>query len=163
MERIKVIFLDIDGVLNYSKCKDRCGVYVGIDDANVALLKQIVDKTQAKIVLVSSWKAGWIKDKNKKKKQDNLANYLDDKMKTCNLEIHDKTKEFYLDRGKGIYDYIAKALEVDIKINRFVILDDEWFDYKKLGLDKYLVHTEYLDKGLTKEDVNKAIEILNSK
>ena len=53
---IKVIFLDIDGVLNCSTTKDLCEFYTGIEDKKVAILKQIVDATDAKIVLISTWR-----------------------------------------------------------------------------------------------------------
>ena len=59
VEGPKVIFLDVDGVLNCHSTKDKCGDYIGIDDKKVALLKEIVDATGAIIILVSSWKEWW--------------------------------------------------------------------------------------------------------
>ena len=63
----KIVFLDVDGVLNSITTKDRCGPYVGIDDKKVSNLKDIIDATSAKIVLVSSWKEGWKKEPQHKK------------------------------------------------------------------------------------------------
>ena len=60
---MKVIFLDFDGVLNSAKYllgHGDCGV--AIDPARMALLKQIVDATDAKIVLSTSWREHWSKD-----------------------------------------------------------------------------------------------------
>ena len=53
---MKVIFLDIDGVLNTPSSESRCGEYIGIDDEKVKKLKKIVEKTKAEIVLISTWK-----------------------------------------------------------------------------------------------------------
>lgn len=51
-----IIFLDIDGVLNYADLKERSPLgYIGISDDKMILLKELVDKTSAKIVLISSW------------------------------------------------------------------------------------------------------------
>ena len=62
-KNIKVIFLDIDGVLNslaYDRGrKENDG---NIDETRLPLIKQIVDETQAKIVLSSSWRTHWNKD-----------------------------------------------------------------------------------------------------
>lgn len=54
--RLKLIFLDVDGVLNCHHTKDRApsGV-IGIDPQKVLLLRQIVQETHACIVLASSW------------------------------------------------------------------------------------------------------------
>lgn len=56
----KYIFLDIDGVLNsndwFEKNKDVDGL-VEIDPSKLILLKEIVDCTEAKIILSSSWRS----------------------------------------------------------------------------------------------------------
>ena len=56
---MKIIFLDIDGVLNCQKSQSKCGGLIGIDDKKVKVLRKIVESTNAKIVLCSSWKSGW--------------------------------------------------------------------------------------------------------
>ena len=48
---MKVIFLDIDGVLNTPSSEIRCGEYIGIDDEMVEKLKKIVEKTKRKSCL----------------------------------------------------------------------------------------------------------------
>ena len=61
---MKIIFLDIDGVLNAFNDFDEMflefqltGVKKVVIDINKVLrLKEIIDKTGAKIVLISSWK-----------------------------------------------------------------------------------------------------------
>ena len=57
---MKVIFLDVDGVLNsqqlFEKCED--DQLISVDEDNIKNLKTIVDATGAMIVLSSSWRYG---------------------------------------------------------------------------------------------------------
>lgn len=59
---MKVIFLDIDGVLNSDTYMEKqldnssVGIESEIDPATLILLKKAVDTTGAKIVLSSSWR-----------------------------------------------------------------------------------------------------------
>ena len=57
---MKVIFLDIDGVLNSDEYIDRAknsqGIERHIDIDKVKLLKKAIDETGAKTVLTSSWR-----------------------------------------------------------------------------------------------------------
>ena len=154
---MKIIFLDIDGVLNNTKTKEHCGYETGVENHALLLLKDIVDKTSAKICLVSSWKEYWFKDN--KVNQDEMANYLDRKFAEVGLAIWDKTKEIQK-RGKEIKNYINDLKAQNIEVDSFVILDDELLDYKEEGLLKHLVHTDYL-VGFTKDDSIKAINILS--
>ena len=64
---MKVIFLDIDGVLNANedfggRSKPNPSIHgiLGITTTRLNRLKQIIDKTDAKIVLTSSWKEAYI-------------------------------------------------------------------------------------------------------
>ena len=90
---MKIIFLDVDGVLNCQKSESHCQGCIGIDNDKVKRLRKIVEATGAKIVLCSSWKTFW--EKVHKDDQRELANYLDRKLKRENLYIFDKTKESY--------------------------------------------------------------------
>ena len=54
---MKYIFLDIDGVLNN-------GTGPFLHEDKVKLLSEIIEETNAKIILVSSWKDGWYNDKS---------------------------------------------------------------------------------------------------
>ena len=64
-EERTVIFLDIDGELTYTGYRNE--ETHNIDPKKVALLKEIVDATDAKIVLSSSWKCGYNKITGEKK------------------------------------------------------------------------------------------------
>lgn len=155
---MKVVFLDIDGVLNEEKSRSRCCGYLGIDDKKVENLALIIKKTNAAIVLISTWKDDW--RKTDKFHQGMMANYLDKKLKKQGLVILDKTKNidkngFHFSRGEGILQYLA-----DNKVEKYVILDDYQFDYDSCGLSDYYIKTDAYNGGLTKELVGRAIQIL---
>ena len=60
---MKVIFLDFDGVLNSDTYYEEHNWSAPfIDESRLVLLKRIVDATDAKIVLSTSWKMYWEKD-----------------------------------------------------------------------------------------------------
>ena len=155
---MKFIFLDIDGVLNCSdtKVKSPTGC-IGIDFDKVALLKQIVEETGAKIILTSTWKTDWfITDNLNDLNKD--GRYLYDCLSDQGLGILDKTVDYaWSKRGQGILDFLKGAY-----CESFVILDDGLFDFIELGLDRYIVRTNHFKDGLTKYHVEKAINILNS-
>lgn len=97
---MKVIFLDIDGVLNTPSSESRCGEYIGIDDEKVKKLKQIIEATKAEIVLISTWKKYWRKEEKLKPLQDYSANYLDEKLAKQGLKRSIKRK---INRMDGIF------------------------------------------------------------
>jgi hypothetical protein len=157
---LKIIFLDIDGVLNCSTTKDKCLFYTGVEDKKIGYLKQIVDATKAKIVLVSTWRYTWYKEPNLKSQQDELATYLDDRLAKQDLSIFDKIDDEAINRGEGILDYISKLKQQDIDVDDFAILDDEFSDYMSARLLRYLVQTSYKAGGLKQKHISKAIDIL---
>lgn len=162
---IKVIFLDVDGVLNSQASTSKCRFYIGIDDDKVKRLNTIVNATGAKIVLVSSWKSHW--HKIDKESQDEYGNYLDRKLNRERLHIFDKTQIEDYDgsacphRGEGILSWIGKLPEGSVE--NFIILDDEVFDYSSCNLLPHLVQTAFYSDigGLTDEHVEIAIRLLN--
>lgn len=161
LTRQRILFLDVDGVLNCWSTKDTWNGHIGIDDKKVALLKEIIDATHADIVLVSTWKEGWIKEKEEKAHQDKMASYLDEKLAKAGLFIKDKTiNEVFWKRGEGILSYLRKAKEEDVNIASIAILDDEIFDYEETGLLGYLSLTDFDEGGLKKMHVREAIATL---
>ena len=111
---MKVVFLDIDGVLNEEKSRSRCCGYLGIDDKKVENLALIIKKTNAAIVLISTWKDDW--RKTDKSHQGIMANYLDRKLKKQGLVILDKTKSidkngFHFSRGRRVsrFGYLCRG------------------------------------------------------
>jgi hypothetical protein len=53
---IKCIFLDVDGVLNSMEKVAKCRSPQQLDDAMCARLREIVEQSNAKIVLSTSWR-----------------------------------------------------------------------------------------------------------
>lgn len=154
----KYIFLDIDGVLNCNNTTELFLGMTGIEDRLVEKLSIIVKATGAEIVLVSTWRDYW--EQQEKDKQDAEGAYLDNKFAKHGIRISDKTDPNWLyKRGEGIKEWLK-----DKKAESFIILDDEPYDYKDENLEKYWIQTyDVNDGGITDNDVEKAIGILNGK
>ena len=155
---MKIIFLDIDGVLNsvrYDCTKTESDG--NIDKTRLPLLKELVDKTDAKIVLSSSWRIYWESDKAK---CDSIGKDIDETFSKFGLTIYDKTP--YLttnDRAREIRMWLLSQKE---NIENFVILDDAFGGWGELSYN--LVQTSALiGKGLEENHINAALKILNFK
>jgi len=139
---MKVIFLDIDGVLN-----DAITTADLWDDSpkkeHLDCLKAIVDATGAEIVLSSTWRL-FLKARNDVRKA----------LKTVNLDFIDCTEELE-DRATEIEEWLSRHPEVE----QFVILDDECFSLVRLK--DHLVQTTF-ERGLLPEHIEKAIKLLNA-
>lgn len=53
---MKVLFLDIDGVLNHEKTRERCLFYTGVDKILAKRLTDWLEGKDIKIVLSSTWR-----------------------------------------------------------------------------------------------------------
>jgi len=148
---MRVIFLDIDGVLNADddfggKSKpnpyvstDYGGRFCGIGKSHVRELKKIVDKTGAKIVLVSSWKNDY-EDYLRHGYYNRVGKYLHNKLRALGLEIYDNTARYDLSNGSNRGYEITKWLEEHPEVNNWVVLDDEKFsDYDFLKITDHLI------------------------
>lgn len=144
---MKAIFLDIEGVLNseqffLQKARDT----IELDKEKIKLLKQIVEATDAKIVLSSTWRM--LPDNHPDFRS--LIKFLEDE----NLSIFDKTPSLSAVRGVEIQEWLNNHPEV----TNFVILDD---DDDMEELKKFLVRPSWAgDGGLKPEHVIQAIKIL---
>ena len=160
---MKIIFLDVDGVLNCSTSKSFChddlyGIITGIDSDKVKRLAKIVEITGAEIILSSDWKDGW--NKYYTGRRPSHVKYLDNHLyKKGKLTIKDKTPNTSKGswfRGNEILTYLRSHQDVE----NYVILDDTFFeDFSIKEISEHLVLTEY-KVGLTDADVEKAIKIL---
>lgn len=154
---MKVLFLDIDGVLNYEGCTSFYGGVYFVTEEKLRLLVKIVNATKAKIVLISTWRQG-LKDLSEGKEsfEAGLTEALLDTLETYNLYIFDYTKCNGATRGKQIEDWIYSTGET---IESFVILDD--LDASQFeGYEDHLVQTD-MRSGLEPYHVVSAIQILN--
>lgn len=164
---MKVIFLDVDGVLNsiddlmeYREKNNIKGsiLYDDISDKRMILLKQLVDKTNAKIVISSSWRMPWLRQGRPKiLNPEGLMFKLTKRLSDYNLNYIDVTpylRDIKYNRGDEIRTWLLEHPEV----KSFVILDDD-SDMCEFT-ETNLVKTTY-QHGLLQEHVDKAIEILN--
>jgi len=138
----KVIFLDIDGVLNDSITFQKMHGDDTPSDEHLKCLKEIVDATGAEIVLSSTWRLFVV---SKRIVEKRLADF--------GLSLSDCTEEL-----ECRADEINMWLKNHSEVRNFVILDDEPISF---SFPKNLVRTTF-EKGLLKEHVKKAIEILNN-
>ena len=159
----KIVFLDIDGVLNsmdYFKQTKDCKGYTEINPEKVKLLKEIVDRTGAQIILSSTWRD---LGKRKNEPEHPVYTYLTDTLKEYGMEIVDHTPYIGQDRPKEIKAWMDNQQDKEI---RFVSLDDDFpkREYDEVGIGDCLVRTSFYEKdgGLRKEHVEKVVEILNS-
>ncbi len=158
---MKVIFLDFDGVLNSEKWRRNPDLYLSsfIEPAKMDLLKQIVSKTDAKIVLTSSWRKFW---QFNKKYTDKIGEYIDEIFESSGLNIYSKTSDIdFFERDKEIDFWFRDNYR--LKIESFCVLDDVEQLYKNNKFIKdHLILTNQ-DEGLSENDVSKAINMLNQK
>ena len=156
---LRVIFLDIDGVLNNSASKSHCGVYVGIDNDKVKRLKRIVDATDAKIVLSSTWRLGFNKNGNM---LEHHITYMNRKFRECDLSVFDVTPDLGRNgafRGTEIKTWLDDHPDVE----SWIVIDDEEFpDFHKTRIIEHWIETTYKGRegGLQEEHVSAAIDML---
>lgn len=151
-----------DGVLNtyYTKSVTSTGA-IFVDDNKVKILKDIVDRTGAKVVMISTWRIGWrqielgIRDSEFAKDFITLKNKLNE----FGIELYDKTPVFnkpMILRGKEIQSYIDNSNDV---IDGYVIIDD--LDGKYLRpCSNHLLQTSGL-KGLQEKHIKTIERILD--
>lgn len=148
---MKIIFLDIDGVLNSIEFWARHiaaggrGGYDGIDHVAVSRLNRLVEASGARVVLSSAWRKGGVESA-----QQAL------RAKGATWTIHATTPVLESgDRFLEIWTYIAHSRGY---VTNFVILDDELVIDLDVA-DPWLVQTDRR-VGLTDEDVERALAIL---
>ena len=176
---MKVLFLDIDGVLNsqnwfgyrlycsknniYDRILNFTDIndeYINhklsmIDDRAIVNLNRIIEETGCKVVLSSSWKSS-------RKSVNDLTQYIL-KIKGFKYELYGVTPrlwrdEFGTQRGEEIQMWMDKESEKN-KIESFVILDDD-SDILPEQM-KNFIHIDG-QVGLIDKDVVTAIKILNN-
>ncbi len=148
---MKVIFLDIDGVLNCASTKRRLRGSPFVDDDKLLLLKDLVEKTGAELVLSSTWRLGLLYPDVAAFTVDTDA--LIAELAEYGLRLYDHTPKLS-DRQRG--HEIAAWLAENPEVEKFVILDD---DSDMAHLKEHLVQTSWI-AGLQTVHVEKAIKLL---
>lgn len=156
---MKVIFLDVDGVLNsehsHSIDNNENWMENEVSDIHIQWLKKIVDETGAKIVLSSSWRHYHPKATGSNTITDPLFKVLDRKLREAGLEIIDITPDL---RGKMRGLEVQEWLNAHLDVTKYVILDDD-ADFT-VEQKPFFVNTTF-KYGLTEILAIKAINILN--
>lgn len=165
---MKVLFLDVDGVLNCTYTfQRRNAAYEGqsksplteddliwpmghLDEQIIPLLNPIVERTDCKIVVSSSWRlhsrftelGSWLKIKGFKYPEVIID-------KTSCMPMMDNC------RGEEIKEWLRKHPEVQ----QYVIIDDDGEDIIPVHPNNYIFTNG--NEGLTNEKVEAVISILN--
>ena len=151
----KIIFLDIDGVLNSKETvtrSSRCKSIIGIDPYLVAIFNRIIFATDAEIVLSSTWrKAKSSRAEIRKRVMDfiDVTPVINDEYAVRGDEV-----EAWLEKNIGKF-YHSTREEKNLK---YAILDDDSDFYHWQPLFK-----STWEKGLTEEIAEKVIKHLNTK
>ena len=164
----KILFLDIDGVLNTERQHDRCvetgAAYVDnfgydFDPVAVANLKKIVDETGADIVISSSWKFWGLSTMQKLwdsrglpgKILDVTPNNVSDELL---LSVDLSRMDMPAGKGSEIKEWLSASGQ---NVIHYAILDDV-----PDMLPEQQSHFVQTDPriGITQDDVNKVISIL---
>lgn len=158
---MKVIFLDIDGVLNTSETfkireqiEKETGIWtLEIDEFRVEYLKQIIDQTGAKVVLSSTWNKDFENVDGKviaiHEKGIGLLNILN----KYDIELYDILKKGYsLPRE----DLITIWLNEHHNVESFIVIDDETTHLQRF-VDKELIKTSILENGVMLKNMDDCI------
>lgn len=151
---MKIIFLDIDGVLNHEEWYDKVvtskvnPINQDLDPSSIGKINRIISLTDAKIVLSSSWRV-----------DSNCATMLY-KSGLFKDSIIDKTPYIHHDENHMRGFEIQKWLdETGYKIFSYVIIDDDK-DMLDSQMSNFIQTSRWT--GITDEDVDKCIKILNN-
>jgi len=140
---MKVLFLDIDGVLN---CQTTPGsTFRKLSPVLIERLDRVLDATNAQVVLSSTWRFAGVESVQKTLREAGMRNWA---------KIIDGTPRDLGDviRGREIGAWLTKHPEV----KQFAIVDDDW----DMGsLLHRLVHTDWVH-GLTEKDAAELIRML---
>ena len=152
---MKVLFLDIDGVVNSMRT---CMAYEGypwdvdpeslkmFDHVALALIRRVCIKGDIKIVLSSTWRIG-------EKVYPKMAQALE-------LPIIDRTPVFHVSERLGRRGAEIQAwLDGHPEVTQYVILDDEVFDMNK-DQESHIVKTDGKN-GLSFEKYIKLLKKFN--
>jgi methionine--tRNA ligase beta chain len=164
---MKTIFLDIDGVLNVDYAdRDQFGHI--FRDEYVQNLKEVIEKTGAKIVISSTWKDKGIERMLDLWKERNLPGEIIDVTPDC-VDVCEATNIVYYDQVKRGHE-IKLWLDRHPEVTQYVIFDDiqdfldEQQDYfVNCSTGEPVKPWKLGTPGLKEECKTKAINILNMK
>lgn len=144
---MKVLFLDIDGVVNCARTTQRHRGFIGIDPYMAFLVGKIQLDTDCKVVLSSTWRVG-------KDSRDEVRQQVVDFIDVTPSSWYDKEANHHSTRGEEI----QKWLDVHPEVTKYAILDDD-SSMLENQLPNYF--QTYWTKGITEEIAKKVTEHLN--
>lgn len=152
---MKVIFLDVDGVLNdqdliFEKYKTQ---ELEISRDKLLLLKEIITSNDdTKVVLSSSWRIGLLRKNGKIVADTTYHKEFLELLEEYGIEIYDITPSM-MNRTEEIRYYLDNNKDIE----SYIILDDEELN------DENQVKTDFFNGGLTEKHVTLAIDMLKRK
>lgn len=159
---MKIICLDIDGVLNTFFTKERIEGYIFVEPAKIELLKQLIDRTDAKVLLTSTWRHGWRDLERNVESVDKLLYVaLSDKLLEFGVELFD-----YTPITNGSIDRRGEEIAMWMEnwkgepVESMVLLDDLNGVYLR-PYSHRLVRTS-AQHGLTQKHVDMAVKVLET-
>jgi len=167
---MKIIFLDIDGVLNVMMPeRDKFGSL--FHPHFVENLRRLINETGAKIVISSTWRFDGLDAMIEMWQERNLPGEVIGITPDCQYIVNEIGKyEFYdqVQRGDEVKAWLEHAKSQNIIIDNYIIIDDDndflpeqMNNFVRTANNKH--HEDCIDigYGLTKICSEKAIQILN--
>lgn len=136
----KILFCDVDGVINCQYTTQRHGGYIGIDPLMALFVDRIVEATGCTIVLSSTWRLD-------EGSRSEVKKFVDFKDVTPDIAHEVRWKE------------VQAWLAANPEETRFAVIDDNWYDFPANAA--FFFKTSWLT-GLTQEIADKVIAHLNA-
>ena len=145
---MKIIFLDIDGVLNSANGKEP---YISdMEEEKLKLLKKLIDESRSSgIVITSDRRYSEIDMKNKTQAFNEYGILIIGELRKPNLD------DLEDNRGKQIMDYLSSNESID----RIVILDDNDDGISNLFKEEFILVNRFF--GFNQNIYEKALLLLN--
>jgi hypothetical protein len=142
---MKILFLDIDGVLNHTEwLRTAKWGPDHIDPSRVALIQQVCDKTGAEVVISSTWRLLYPRTE--------LCQSL--RERGLQATIRGVTPDLMTSRGLEIEKFLV---DFNLPVEGIAVVDD---DSDMVNMTPWFVQTSF-ETGVTPVEVEKLIRTLN--
>lgn len=146
---MKIIFLDIDGVLNCEKgfkngwCKYNDDYGMDFFPPSSLLINRLIEETKAKIVISSTWRSAGLKEMRKMWKHRNMSGEIIDI--TPRMWSYERENYIHNGKEKPIKYHLPRGIEIDqwLQWNDFRRInwsEERQLEYmEKSGIDNYVI------------------------